>query len=100
MTITNALFEAFLRCPTKCFLRAEGALPSGNVFADWIKEEVESYRVEAATRLTRRLTPIAPLSGLLDRSDVISANWRCAADSTVRSQNLESRIHAIERIPS
>ena|SRR5215475_4674331 len=33
--------------------------------------------------------------GLLDRSDFIPANWRCAPDSKVSSQNLESRIDAI-----
>ena len=100
MTITNDLFEAFLRCPTKCFLRAEGALPSGNVFADWLKGEVESYRLETTTRFTKRLSPVVPFSGLLRNIDFISADWRWAVDATVRAQNLESRFHAIERIPS
>ena len=43
---------------------------------------------------------LLPLSGLLGRSDFISADWRCAVDVTVRSQKLESRFHAIERIPA
>src|SRR2546426_7978014 len=100
MTITNDLFEAVIRCPTKWFLRAEGTLPSGNVFADWVRGEVESYRLETTTRFTKRLSPVVPFSGLLRNIDFISADWRWAVDATVRAQNLESRFHAIERIPS
>src|SRR5262245_48414250 len=100
MTITSDLFEAFLRCPTKCYLRAEGAPPSGNVFTEWARREDESYRVEAATCFMNRHQPVATGGEPLDRSDFLSANWRCAADSTTRSQHLESRFHAIERISS
>ena len=101
MTITNELFEAFLRCPTKCFLRAEGAFPSGNVYAEWVRREADLYRVGAARNLMARLSPLTPgpLKGLLNRSDFDSAIWRCAVDSTVQSQNLQSQIHVIERIP-
>ncbi len=101
MTITNELFEAFLRCPTKCFLRAEGAFPSGNVYAEWVRREAELYRVGAARNLMARLSPLTlgPTKGLLNRSDFDSAIWRCAVDSTVQSQNLQSQIHVIERIP-
>ena len=98
MTITNEIFEAFLRCPTKCFLQAEGAIPTGNVYAEWVQGEVESYRVEGAKHLTKRLSAIESTNGLLDRSDFISATWRCALNSTLHSENLESHIDAIERL--
>jgi predicted RecB family nuclease len=100
MTITNETFEAFLRCPTKCFLQAQGASTSGNAYADWVRGETEAYRLEGAKHLSTRLSPVASINGWMVPSDFISANWRCAIDSRVHSQNLESRIDVIERLPS
>ena len=35
MTITPHLFAAYLKCPTKCWLRQTGESASGNVYAEW-----------------------------------------------------------------
>jgi len=35
-----------------------------------------------------------------DAEKAISANWRLAIDHIARAQNLESTIHAVERVPS
>lgn len=39
MKIFSNLFEAFLKCPTKCWLLANGASASGNEYADWVKAQ-------------------------------------------------------------
>ena len=44
MTITPTLFEALLKCPTKCWLRAAGEAPSGNPYAEWVQSQNGSYR--------------------------------------------------------
>ena len=51
MTITPFLFEAFLKCPTKYWLRFTGEPPVGNAYAQWVKTEQESYRADAVKRL-------------------------------------------------
>ena len=51
MTITPFLFEAFLKCPTKCWLRFTGEQTAGNAYAEWVETEHESYRADAARRL-------------------------------------------------
>ena len=56
MAITPSFFEAFLECPTKSWLRCTGEPPSGNIYAEWVQTEQESYRVAAA----KRLIDIAP----------------------------------------
>jgi hypothetical protein len=33
MHITSALFEAYLKCPTKCFLRSQGEQGTDNAYA-------------------------------------------------------------------
>ncbi len=40
------------------------------------------------------------LPGPIDREDVQSAKWRLALETTTRAQNLESTIHAVERLTS
>lgn len=44
MNITPHLFDAFLKCPTKCYLRALGEVGSGNEYADRVKTQDEAYR--------------------------------------------------------
>ena len=51
MKITSHLFEAFLKCPTKCWLRFTCEPPSGNAYAEWICGQDEYYRREAMRRL-------------------------------------------------
>src|SRR5437016_3842900 len=125
MSITPSLFEAFLKCPTKCWLRFTGEPPTGNTYAEWVQTERESYRSEAAKRLIANASAdecaIAPIA-----ENLKTARWRLALDvparielgssrgneaqtsSTENSQSLltsaattvESRVHAIERMPS
>jgi len=52
MKISPNLFEAFLKCPTKCWIRFSSEPPTGNAYAEWVQTETESYRAEAVKRLT------------------------------------------------
>jgi hypothetical protein len=56
MTITSFLFEAHLKCPTLCWLRAIGEPPSGYTYAEWGQQQKESYHGgnRAAARCRRR----------------------------------------------
>jgi hypothetical protein len=51
MKISADVFEAFLKCSTKCWLRAAGEPTSGNVYAAWARSQNESYRADAARPL-------------------------------------------------
>src|SRR5438105_4695342 len=125
MTITPSLFEAFLKCPTKCWLRFTGEAPTGNAYAEWVQTEQESYRAAAAKRLIANAPEdewaMAPIA-----EDLKTAKWRLAVNVPVRielrssrgneaqtstSENnqslltsaaptVESRLHAVERLPS
>jgi hypothetical protein len=43
MRITSHLFDAFLKCATKCHLRSLGEIGSGNEYAEWVRGQDESY---------------------------------------------------------
>ena len=51
MKITSDLFQAFLKCPTKCWLRASSEPGSGNTYAVWVKSQAASYVATQRTRL-------------------------------------------------
>ncbi len=57
MNITADLFANYLKCPTKCFLRAHGETGSGNEYADWVRTESEAYQVEGLRRMTAEIPP-------------------------------------------
>src|SRR6266404_9476590 len=122
MTVTPSLFEAFLKCPTKCWLRFTGEPPTGNTYAEWVQTEQELYRAGAAKPLIANAPAndcaVAPIA-----EDLKTAKWQLAVDVPVRielcssrgdeaqtsttgtnqsllapaAKTVESRLHAVER---
>jgi predicted RecB family nuclease len=99
MKITVELFEAFLRCPMKCWLRDAGEPASGNAYAEWTKTQNESYRMTETERLIR--SPNGEVAASPVSESLKSAKWRLATSLTVRCETnqgaLEVGIHAVER---
>jgi predicted RecB family nuclease len=99
MNITSYLFEAYLKCPTKCFLRSRSEAGTGNAYADWVRSQTDSYRNEQIKELTttaardRRIIT-APLT-----ENPKVTEWGYACDFVARAQNLESHIHIVEKTP-
>ena len=100
MTITTHLFEAFLKCHTKCYLRSLGETGSGNAYADWVRTQNESYRSEGIKRLTGSTPPNECVNGPPATENLKLAKWKLAVDLVAGAKNLESTIHAVERVPS
>ena len=98
MAITSHLFEAYLKCQTKCFLRSlnEGAI--GNRSSNWVQAQQASYLSEGIKRLTQGATQDECLTRPITGQDVQSLKWRLAVETNARVQNLESTIHAVERL--
>lgn len=100
MNITSYLFEAYLKCPTKCFLRSAGETGHGNAYADWIQAQNEMYRKAGARRLMEEYPMGESIIGPLETNDLKVAKWRIAVDFMARNHDLESTIHVVERISS
>src|SRR6266853_344492 len=100
MLITSHLFEAYLKCHTKCFLRSLGETTTENCYSDWVQDQQASYRCEEIKRLTQGAAQNQCVTGPIDRENVQSAKWRFAIETTARAQNLESTIHAVARVTS
>jgi predicted RecB family nuclease len=98
MKITPSLFHAHIKCPTKCWLRFTGEPATGNAYAEWVQRQNESYRDAAIERLRSEVPQddcaVAPAQASLKTS-----KWRLGFDVLVApSQNLETRLHAVERV--
>jgi len=100
MKITTCLFEAGIKCLTKCFLRSIGEQGAGNAYADWVKTKSDSYRRAGIKRLIAGAVYDECISGLAATENLKTAKWRLAVDVKAHARNLESNIHAVERIQS
>jgi predicted RecB family nuclease len=99
MTVTSALFEAYLKCPTKCFLKSRGETEGRNAYANWIESENENYRTERRQRLLDRFPSGERIPSSENLRDLKGGSWRFAVDLSVQAQGLSSTIHMIERVP-
>jgi hypothetical protein len=75
MKITPDVFEAYLKCPTKCWLRSTDETSAGNTSSEWVKARNDSHRVNE----TRRLVAESPNDAVVlspDMKDFKAAKWR------------------------
>lgn len=100
MKITTPLFEAGLKCITKCFLRSLGEMGTGNAYADWVRTQGESYRNAGMKDLLAGAADDEYIIGSPGTDNWKTAKWRLAVDLVARAQNLESSLHAVNRAPS
>jgi predicted RecB family nuclease len=103
MKITADVFEAYLKCPTKCWLRSTDETSAGNTYSEWVKTRNDSYRVND----TGRLVAESPNDAVVlspDMKNFKAAKWRLASSLAVWAQMdfgvLESELHAVERVSS
>ncbi len=98
ITITAHLFEAFLKCPTKCYLRSLCETGTENTYADWFRTRSASYRDDGIRRLIDSIPEDERVTGLYAKVSLKAATWRLAVDLVAPAHNLESVIHAVEQV--
>jgi hypothetical protein len=99
MNVTSVLFEAFLKCPTKCYLRSTGQAGVENAYAEWVRVQNDAYQSKAAKWV---IESVADTEGLMASSaakDLKTSACQLAVGLHVEAGTIESRIHAVERLP-
>ena len=103
MKITLDVFEAYLKCSTKCWLRATNEPSAGGIYPEWVKAQNDSYRVSETQRLVTEF-PNNEVALSPDMKNLKAAKWRLACNLAVQAQmdscTLESELHALERVPA
>jgi predicted RecB family nuclease len=103
MKITLDVFEAYLKCPTKCWLRATDEPSAGGTHPEWVKAQNESYRGSETRRLVAEF-PNDEVALSPHNKKFKVANWWLASSLVVQAQMdycaLESELHALEHVPA
>jgi predicted RecB family nuclease len=99
MNVTSALFEAFLKCPTKCYLRSTGQAGGENAYAEWVRAQNDAYQSKTAKRVIEAVADTEGSVASPAAKDLKTAAWRLAVDLHAKAGAIESRIHAVERLP-
>jgi hypothetical protein len=94
IAITTDLVEAFLKCPTKCFLLARAEVATGNAYADWVRTKSEIFCSEGITRLVAGVAPDKCATGTAAKESGRSAQWQLALDFTAGRRHSRSLLHA------
>jgi len=97
---TAELLEAYLKCPTKCWLLSQGVVGEGNGFADWLKAQNEAYRAVALRRLQVTVSEKERVIASPRGDNLKAAQWRLAMDMEVSAGRSVSRLDAVERVVS
>ena len=97
MIVSSQLFEDYIECATKCWLRSRAEPAAGNVYAEWARAQNEAYRQDAL----KKLLAVLPEGDRVIRPPISKsskdATWRIAIDVRLRTNELESRLHAVEQ---
>jgi len=99
MRLTSQLLEAYLHCPTKCWLRSVGERITDSTHVSFTHAQNESFHTAAIQRLLSNahqnewIPSPSPVS-------LIAGEWRLAIRVLAQSQHLESCLHAVERLSS
>lgn len=103
MEISSEILEAYLKCPTKCWLRASGEQFAGNTYAHWARTHSDTYCAINLKRLEAN-SPSGQLVVSPPTTTILSATWRYATRISVRVATntlaLRSELHALERQPT
>ena len=79
MKITSSLFHAYIKCPTKCWLRFTGEPATGNAYAEWVQSQNESYHAAAIERL-RSEVPQDECAVAPAQESLKTSKWRLGFD--------------------
>ncbi len=95
--LTSQLFNAFLDCPTKCFLRSRHVVSDANAYAEWVRRREQLYVNEYVQHLAdggqNEMVTADAITG-----DIWATGWQAGVDVRVKTKDLDSHIQLVERI--
>jgi predicted RecB family nuclease len=100
MIISPQIFEAYLECSTKCWLRSRAEPITGNAYAEWARAQNEAYNEGGLNRLLAILPESERAMGPPISRNSKDVTWRIAIDLCLRTNNLETHIRVVEKMPS
>jgi predicted RecB family nuclease len=100
MNISSQIFEDYLYCPTKCWLRSRAEPTAGNVYAEWARAQNEIYFQDGLKRLLVSLPGSIHATGPPIPKNLADVTWCLAVNARWTTSGMESSLQAVQRIPS
>ena len=99
MRISSEVFDAYLKCPTKSWLRAADHPLAGSPYSEWLQAQNDSYRTTEREQLAAEsANDEVALSSHRENSK--SGGGSLAVQVKMHSCVLDSELHAVERVPA
>jgi hypothetical protein len=100
MIISTPIFEAYLKCPSKCWFLFFGKEGDSNIYPDFVRNQNNAYRAAGIERLMVKIRPSECVITPSVPVNIKTAKWLLAVDLAAIKEPFSSRIHAVERVPS
>jgi predicted RecB family nuclease len=100
MLITEEIFQAFLYCETKSFLKILSIAVSKCGFKDWQQHLADNFRKKCCDKLSSDLQNDGYLISTTPSQPIESNKCRLLFNYAAQSAEIQSNIHALERLPS
>ena len=91
MIVSSQLFEDYIECATKCWLRSRAEPAAGNIYAEWARVQNEAYRQDALKKLLAVLPEGDRAIGPPIFKSSKDATWRIAIDVRLRTKDIRLR---------
>ena len=98
MAITSNVLEAYLKCPTKCWLRSADEKATDSLRTHYARVPDESY-ITAEIRRLLSTTDQSDCVNSPSAKDLKAGKWRFATAVHAHTLHLESCLHAVECLP-
>jgi predicted RecB family nuclease len=99
MSITQEIFEAFLKCPTKSYLYSECAVGIQSESREWQRHQREEFKQTGWRRLRSALRTDQWYEGTLPLQAIEQRRYRFILDYKVAVPEVQTRLHALELTP-
>lgn len=99
MLITDEILEAFLKCETKSYLKFSEEIGPQLEFTDWQSLRTENFVRICGNQLRSNYRDDECLLSPSSLQDFGSGKYRLVLGCKIQAQNIQSHIHALERVP-
>ena len=100
MIISAPIFEAYLKCPSKCWFLLLGESGDANIYSDFVRNQNNAYREAGIERLMAKIQTSERVVKLSVPVNMKTATWLLAVDFVAINETLETHLHAVERMPA
>lgn len=98
MLLTDEIFEAYLKCETKSYLKSTSIIEGQSEFAEWRDELSSTFKQKGIAQLQRGFGRGEYFTGTPPLEVIKAGGYLLIIDCSLKAQNLKSNIHALERI--